>query len=180
MSAPTLVTNALGLVGDIAATIGVSFASDSEPAESAQLNADGVWEYHFVTDPAWGFVAAGPNGPIETSYPDWGPITVGAYQTCVFHENSMPAVFTPTGGTIAGGRDDGPGDVEARLLDALQTERDALGWEWATRGSRETHRCARVGISRNTSNNTPGTSTMPPVSGNPSVDAVTPISDGRG
>lgn len=59
-----------------------------------------------------------------------GAITVKPYNWCVFHEESMAAMFTPTGGRVGGMvRTEALSDVgelEASMLAALSIERDAL------------------------------------------------------
>jgi hypothetical protein len=67
--------------------------SFADVAAAIHLNADGAWEYHFETDDAWGFVAARPDRPVETTYPEGGAITDKPYHWCVFYEKSLATVF---------------------------------------------------------------------------------------
>lgn len=127
------VTEAAVLASQIGEAIGFSFA-DAE-AGGEHLNDDGAWEHHFETDSSWGFVAAGPDGPIETTYPGWGEVEVPPYRWCVFHDSALAAMFSPKGGTVGGfvvveGVDD-VADLEGAMIDALREERDALRGEEA-------------------------------------------------
>lgn len=122
------VTQAAVLASEIGEAVGFSFA-DAEP-DDEHLNADGAWEHHFETDPSWSFVAAGPDGPIETTYEGWGEIEVPSYRWCVFHNGALAAMFSPTDGTVGGfvaieGVDD-VADLEDAMIDAFERERDAL------------------------------------------------------
>ena len=145
------VTQAAVLASEIGEAIGFSFA-DAEPGDE-HLNDDGAWEHHFETDPSWGFIAAGPDGPIETTYPEWGEVEVPSYRWCVFHDGALAAMFSPTDGTVGGfvaieGVDD-VADLEDAMIDALQRERDALqdDEEIMTDGGFEIERedCGRCG-----------------------------------
>lgn len=141
------------LAAQIGEEIGFSFADVDDPEDSEHLNEDGAWEYHFETDPSWGFIAAGPDGPIETTYPEWGEVEVPSYRWCVFHDGALAAMFSPTDGTVGGfvaieGVDD-VADLEDAMIDALQRERDALqdDGEIMTDGGFEIERedCGRCG-----------------------------------
>ena len=115
------------LASDIATAIGFPFADADvkHPVESESLNSDGAWEYHFDSDPAWGFVAAGPDEAVTTTYngvPYLGrKITVEPSHWCVFHEETPVAVLSSTSGTVGG-----PAALEERILTAFQAEIDVL------------------------------------------------------
>lgn len=120
------VTQAAMLAREIGEAIGFSFANVGDE----HLNDDGAWEHHFETDPSWGFLAAGPDGPIRTSYPGWGAVTVEPFRWCVFHDGALAAVITPKGGSVGGlvavEGVENVVELEDAMLDALRRERDAL------------------------------------------------------
>ena len=118
------------LAAQIGEAIGFSFVEAESPATSEHLNSDGAWEYHFETDDKWGFVAAGPAGSIETTYPGWNSITVEAGHWAVFYDGTFAGVVSPRGGRIGGHAlleyGDEIDDLERAMLDAFRTEREAL------------------------------------------------------
>jgi hypothetical protein len=114
------------LACEIATAIGMSVTTEHDSATNEYLNADGAWEYHFATDPAWGFVVAGADGPITTTYDgspygDWRKLTLDPYQWCLFCDDAPVAVVSPTETTVGG-----PKALETAMIDALRTEREAL------------------------------------------------------
>ena len=118
------------LAAQVGEAIGFSFDETESPATSEHLNSDGAWEYHFETDDRWGFVAAGPDGPIETTYPGWNSITVEAGHWAVFYDGTFAGIVSPRGGRIGGYAlleyGDEIDNLEISMLDAFRTERDAL------------------------------------------------------
>lgn len=117
------------LAAQIGEAIGFSFEEAESPVTSEQLNDDGAWEYHFETDDRWGFVAAGPDEMVETTYPGWNSITVEADHWAVFYEGTFAGIVSSEGGRIGGyGLLDWDADTDfaTAMLDAFRTERDAL------------------------------------------------------
>ena len=120
------IPEATTLVWEIATALGMSITAEHESATSEHLNKNGAWEYHFDTDPAWGFVATGADGPIETTYKgspygDWGTLTLDPYQWCLFDEDAPVAVGSPTETTVGG-----PQSLATAMINAVRTEREAL------------------------------------------------------
>jgi hypothetical protein len=120
-------TEVVVLAAQIADAVGFSFADGTSPDESEHLNPDGAWEYHFETDPAWGFLAA-TDRPVTTLYPGWGPITLEPYHWYIFHEGDLIESVSPRGSnrrtkTVTAVTDQD--DREAMMREAFRTERDA-------------------------------------------------------
>lgn len=113
-------------IGD---AIGFSFDEAESPASSDHLNSDGAWEYHFETDERWGFVAAGLDDFLETTYPGWNSVAIQPGHWAVFYEGTFAGTVSPHGGRIGGCAllewDDDTA-LEAAMLDAFRAERDAL------------------------------------------------------
>lgn len=129
-NAETAIPEIALLAGQIGEAIGFSFDEAESPVTSEHVNSDGAWEYHFETADKWGFVAAGSDGPVETTYPGWNTITVEAGQWAVFYDGTFAGVVSPRGGRIGGYAlleyGDKVDDLERAMLDAFRAERDAL------------------------------------------------------
>ena len=121
------------LAAQIGEEVGFSFrdVDESEPESSEHLNDDGAWEYHFETDPHWGFVMAGPHEPVETTYGDWGlDFEISPFNCYIFHDDALAGIINPGGGDLGGlisiDEVDGISDLEPVMCDAFERERDAL------------------------------------------------------
>lgn len=117
------------LAAEIDEAVGGSVGGCDTSAAS-ELNSDGAWEYHFETAEEWGFVAAGPDAPVETTYPGWGTIIVEPGHCAVFCDGNLAGIVSPYGGRIGGyAVAAGEGNVDEladTMVDAFQTEYDVL------------------------------------------------------
>lgn len=114
------------LATQIADVVGFSFADASDE----RLNSDGAWEYHFECDDRWGFVAAGPEGMVETTYPGWQTLVIEPDHWAVFHGGTLVGNVSLHGGRIkwyaSPTRDEYPSDLPSAMREAFRAELDAV------------------------------------------------------
>lgn len=136
------------LVAQLGSVIGFSFDPANRSPEAAEeyLNADGAWEYRFEINEApsisldYGFIAA-PSKEVETSFGDWGSITVEPYNVCLFINDYLVGQLSPEGGVVGGFGDfeelGGTENLEQHYASMLVTELEVQKCKNAEHAERE-------------------------------------------